>query len=395
MASDIGRVDVAVIGTGVVGLAAALGCAQQGLKVALVGPAPRRWIPSQDAPFDPRVYALAPASVGLLEALRAWPHADGERLQPVARMRVFGDDGGELNFTAYAAAIERLATIVEESELLRILWLACGFAPALAHVEAPFESMAIDAAGAPAASLRLAGGAALQARLVIGADGRASAVRAAAGINAIEKPHGQTAVVAHFGSARSHRAVGHQWFTDEGIVALLPMPGDRVSLVWSAPEALAGDLMALDAGALAERVDRRSSNLLGPLQRLGGTHAFPLRDLRVDRVVAPRIVLLGDAAHVVHPLAGQGLNLGLLDVACLLDVLRAREPWRDVGDLPLLRRHERARAEPVGAMRLMVNSLSRLFLAPDPALRWLRNRGLSLVDAAGPVKSALVRRAVG
>jgi 2-polyprenylphenol 6-hydroxylase len=386
------RFDVAVVGTGVVGLAVALGCVQQGLRVALVGPAPRRWIPSQDAPFDPRVYALAPASIELLEVLRAWPHADSERLQPVARMRIFGDDGGELNFTAYAAAIERLATIVEESELLRILWLACGFAPALVHVEAPFEALAV---GIDAAALRLGGGRSLRAALVLGADGKASAVRAAAGLNATERPHGQTAVVAHFSCEQPHRAVAHQWFTDEGIVALLPMPGDRVSLVWSAPEALAGELMALDAAGLSARVAARTSSQLGALQRLGASHAFALRDLRVDRVVAPRVALLGDAAHVVHPLAGQGLNLGLQDVSSLLDVLRAREPWRDVGDLPLLRRHERARAEPVGAMRWTVNSLSRLFFAPDPALRWLRNRGLGMVEAAGPLKSALVRRAIG
>jgi ubiquinone biosynthesis UbiH/UbiF/VisC/COQ6 family hydroxylase len=384
-------VDVAVVGTGVVGLAAALGCAQQGLSVALIGPRPRRWVPSDDAPFDPRVYALAPASIELLESLRAWPQADAERLQAVARMRVFGDDRAELSFSAYAAAIERLATIVEESELLRILWLACGFAPALVHLEASFEALA---AGSDAAVLRLGDGRDVQARLVLGADGKASAVRAAAGLNAVERPHGQTAVVAHFACERPHAAVALQWFTEEGIVALLPLPGDRVSLVWSAPEALAAGLLQLPAADLAARVRDRTGAFLGDLVRLGAAHGFGLNDLRVDRVVAPRLVLLGDAAHVVHPLAGQGLNLGLQDVSKLLEVLRAREPWRDVGDLPLLRRHERARAEPVALMRWTVNSLSRLFGTPDPALRWLRNRGLRWVEAAAPLKNALVRRAV-
>jgi 2-polyprenyl-6-methoxyphenol hydroxylase-like FAD-dependent oxidoreductase len=133
----------------------------------------------------------------------------------------------------------------------------------------------------------------------------------------------------------------------------------------------------------------------GALTRLGLAHGFVLLDLRVDHVVSPRVVLLGDAAHVVHPLAGQGLNLGLQDVAQLLNVLVAREPWRDLGDLVLLRRHERARAEPVGLMRLTVNALARLFGTRDPAVRWVRNRGLDWVQALGPLKNVLIRRAIG
>ena len=392
VAAQTGSFDVAVVGTGVVGLAAALGCAQLGLAVALIGPVPRLRVPTAGAPFDPRIYALASASIDLLERLRAWPHIDRDRIQPVVRMQIEGDAGGSLSFDAYAASVDRLATIVEESELLRVLWMACGFASTLTHLDDSFE--AFDA-GPDAARVRLAGGPTVEARLVLGADGRNSAVRACAGINTVEMPYGQAAVVANFACAQPHRSVAHQWFTEEGVVALLPLPGQHVSLVWSAPQALAAQLLSMSLGELAARVGGRVQMRLGVLACLGKAHSFELCDVRVERVVGERLVLLGDAAHVVHPLAGQGLNIGLQDAAQLLEVLAAREAWRDPGDLVLLRRHERARAEPVGLMRLTVNSLARLFAAQDPAVRWVRNRGLDWVQAIPPLKNLLIRRAMG
>jgi len=390
--SDNAPFDVAVVGSGVVGLTAALGCAQQGMRVVLVGPAPRPWVATPDLPFDPRVYALAPSSVDLLDSVRAWPQIDRQREQAITRMEVFADAGGSICFSAFEAGVERLATIVEEGELLRILWLACGFAPTLVHLGATFEAVT---AGAESAMLRLSGGHTVSARLLLGADGRNSAVRAACGFNTTEKPHGQTALVGNFTCEQPHRGVAYQWFSAEGVLALLPLPGDHVSLVWSAPEALAKDLLALSAEHFADRIGARTGMRLGRLGRLGGVHAFALSDLRIDRIVQPRVALLGDCAHVVHPLAGQGLNLGLQDVSKLLEVLAARETWRDPGDYVLLRRHERARAEPVGMMRSTVNSLARLFASSDPVLARLRNVGMSLVGSIAPLKSALVRRAMG
>ena len=392
MAADQSPFDVAVVGTGVVGLAAALGCAHQRLRVALIGPAPRLRAPTAGAPFDPRIYALAAASIQLLDDVRAWSQVDAARVQPVVRMQIEGDAGGSLSFDAYAAAVERLATIVEESELLRALWMACGFAPTLSHLDASFEGIGMEA---DAVRLQLAGGGGIGARLLLGADGKGSAVRAAAGLSAVETPHRQTAVVANFACAEPHRGVAYQGFTDEGVVALLPLPGAHVSLVWSAPEALAAELLALQPAALAARVGERTQGRLGALTCVGRSYGFALVDLRMNRVVAERLALLGDAAHVVHPLAGQGLNLGLQDVAQLLKVLAQREPWRDPGDLVVLRRHERARAEPVEMMRFTVNSLARLFGTADPAVRWVRNRGLDWVQAVAPLKNLLIRRAVG
>src|SRR5882762_8026953 len=184
--------DVVVVGAGVVGLAAALGCAHAGLQVTLVGPTQHLFERSAAAPFDERVYALAPGSIDLLTRLRVWPHVNGDRMQRVARMRVFGDTGEELDFDAYGAAAERLATIAEEAELLRVLLAASGFAAGLQREVAPFVSLRIEG---ERVCVELANGGAIAARLVVAADGAGSAVRAAAGISADQRAYAQTAVV--------------------------------------------------------------------------------------------------------------------------------------------------------------------------------------------------------
>jgi len=394
-----------VVGTGVVGLSAALGCAQRGLDVTLLGPLPAAAAPvgpsrgpAADAmPWDARIYALSPATVAFLEQQRAWPQVDAARVCAVERMEIRGDDGGRLAFDAPAADASRLASICEESQLVRALWLACTLTPGITHRVRGFDSVDFpgENAAVPRPRVRLDDGAVLDADLLIGADGRQSAVRAAAGIGARLGDYGHTALVANFATQLPHGGVARQWFMDEGVLALLPLPGRRVSLVWSAPHALAPLLMELPAADFAHRVAQRAGHALGALELLGARHSFVLHRVVVERLVRAGVVLLGDAAHVVHPLAGQGLNLGLQDVSEFLRVLDAREPWRALGDAVWLRRYARARAEPVALMRATVDGLARLFGAPDDGLRRLRNLGLSAVDAIGPLKLALVRHAMG
>ncbi|MCX7901248.1 MAG: FAD-dependent monooxygenase [Burkholderiaceae bacterium] len=388
-------VDVAVVGAGVVGLAVALACAQMGLSVTLIGPATRSHRAAEADVFDARIYALSPASVGLLQQLRVWAQVDAARVQPVARMRVFGDTGAELKFDAYSAAVERLATIVEEAELIRVLAAACAYTPRLQRVEAEFSGYALAEN-----SIRVVfGRSALRAQLLVGADGARSAVRAAAGIPAEEFAYGQTAVVANFAAQRPHDGTAFQWFTDEGVVALLPLPdlagGAAVSLVWSAPHPIARALLALTPQELALRVGQRCGMRLGTLAPLGPVHSFPLIRLTAARLIAPRVALVGDAAHVIHPLAGQGLNLGLGDVSTLAAVLSQRESFREIGDPVLLRRYERARAEPVALMRATTDALVRLFSADNPLLRLARNAGLLVVDSLLPLKRTLILHAIG
>jgi 2-polyprenylphenol 6-hydroxylase len=389
---DTLRFDVAVVGPGVAGLATALGFAQQGLKVGLIGPRPRIHRPTDDAPFDARIYALAPGSAALLERLGVWGRVDGGRVCPVERMRVFGDAGDEVTFDAYAATVERLATIVEESELARVLDTACDYQPAITRLEAPFHGLRAERDGA---EIELDDGRFVSVALLVGADGANSAVRAAAGISAELKPYHHTALVANFECERPHLNTAWQWFTDEGIVALLPMAGHRVSLVWSAPEALAPALQSLEPAAFAERVSVRARHVLGALAPIGPVHAFPLRLLTVRRLVGPALALVGDAAHVVHPLAGQGLNLGLQDVDALLATVGGREAFRGAGDPIVLRRYERARAEAIGLMRFTTDGLARLFAIDDPFVRGARNAGMALVNRLKPLKSRLIRQALG
>ena len=388
-----------VVGTGVVGLATALGCAQRGVQVKLVGPAPSSaaTVSGGEAleggsAYDARIYAISGGARGLLEAQKVWSQVDPGRICAVERMRVFGDDGGQLHFDAHSAGVVRLATICEERELLRALWLGCSMLPNIEHLTQTFDSTGFEPG---LTRVGLVDGTTIPCALLLGADGKRSSVRAAAGIGAQVTSYGHTAFVANFACERAHHGTAYQWFTDEGIVALLPLPGELVSLVWSAPHALAPELAAASASEFADRVAQKSAHTLGALQMLGGKHAFALDRVVVDRLVCPNVALLGDAAHVVHPLAGQGLNLGLQDVSEFLSLLTAREPWRDLGDEVWLRRYERARAEPIALMRGTVGGLARLFAVQDTAARRLRNIGMSAVNAMTPVKTALIRHALG
>jgi 2-polyprenylphenol 6-hydroxylase len=315
----------------------------------------------------------------------------------VEHMRIFGDDGPQLTFDAYGATVERLASMVEERELLRVLDAACGFQPTIKRISSSFVSFV---ANPDAVDIALEG-ASVTIKLLVGADGANSSVRAAAGISATIKSYDQTAIVANFECTRPHLNTAWQWFTEEGVVALLPLPGERVSLVWSAPQQLASELAALEPNQLATRVAERCASTagesasIGPLTAIGSSHTFPLQQIAVSRLIASRMALVGDAAHVIHPLAGQGLNLGLQDVALLHDVIRAREPFRDVGDAVVLRRYERGRAEALGLMRFTTDSLARVFAFDDPLVRRLRNAGLAAVNRLSPLKNALIRRALG
>lgn len=385
--------DVAVIGAGLVGTAFAR--AARGLSVALLAsashaPAAR----ATGAALDSRLYAISPANAAFLSGLGVWQQMASSRLAPVHAMRIFGDDGRSmLEFDAYRTGVSELAWIVEEAELLSALWQgieACDGVTVLHGAHCSALEIGTDAA-----RLTLSEGRALNAALVAGADGANSFVRAQAGLGARPEPYGQTAVVANFECERSHQGTAFQWFQGDAVLALLPLPGNRVSMVWSLPEALAGQRMALEAEALCAEVQAASRGVLGALSLVTPARGFPLRRLRLPRIIAPRVALLGDAAHVVHPLAGQGANLGFQDAREFAAVLAARPPRGDAGEVHLLRRYARARAEPVFAMDATVHGLQQLFGARNTAIASFRNTGLQLVDRLPVVKNLLMRHAIG
>ncbi|MCX7961709.1 MAG: FAD-dependent monooxygenase [Burkholderiales bacterium] len=377
--------EAAVVGGGLVALATAHALARAGLQVARIAPAPAPRPPGEA--LDARVYALSPGNVAFLRSLGAWRRVRTERVAPVHAMRIYGDDARTcLAFDAWEAGVEALAWIAEEAEVAAALRADLAPPVAGACLEVQF--------GAEAAQLRLDRGASLRARLVVGADGARSRVREAAGIAFCEQPYGQAALVANFECARPHRNVAYQWFRGDSVLALLPLPGDRVSMVWSLPESEAARLAALAPQPLCGEVRRASGAALGALVALAPPQCYPLRRARAARTVGPRVALAGDAAHVIHPLAGQGANLGLQDARALGEVLGAREPLRDPGDVRLLRRYERARAEDVLAMDALVHGLARLFAAQGAPIAALRNAGLALLDRLSVVKNLLARRAM-
>ena len=385
-------VDVVIAGAGLAGLALAPALARTGLSVTLVDRGP---IAAPDAAadgFDLRVYAISPGSAAFLQRIGAWQALPVDRLAAIESMRIEGDTDGVLQFSAYDLGERALAWIVEERALRAALVPAVHAAGVDVRGGVAFESLAWSA---DHATLRLADGTTLTTRLLVGADGVRSWVRGAAGLVAQPKPYGQTAVVANFGCEVAHHGCARQWFhADGGVLAWLPLPGRAISIVWSAPDALAAELLSLSPEALAERVAAAGHRALGTLTAQAPAVGFPLSSLRLPTSVAHRLALVGDAAHGLHPLAGQGVNLGFGDAEALAAVMAERGPVTDPGAPVLLTRYARRRAEPVLAMHAVTDGLARLFRTPAPWLRALRNAGLSAVDRLPVVKRVLAQPAL-
>jgi len=369
-------VDVLVRGRGAVGSGLALSLASQGLTVGMAGP-------SQAArEGDVRTYALNAASVALLTELKIWPSLPADAISPVYDMIVHGDAtaddaGGRLSFSAWQQGLSELAVIVDAAELDAQLATALRFSP---HVHNVPE-------GTTAALTALC-------------EGRESAARAALGVGFEPKAYGHRAVAARLTAGRAHQGVARQWFRPGGeVLALLPFerpaPGASYGLVWSCTETRAEQLTALPVEDFERELNAATAGAAGELRLGSERSSWPLALARADAVSGPGWVLLGDAAHLVHPLAGQGLNLGLGDVAALARVLAAREPWRPLGDERLLRRYARERLAPTLAMGELTDALQRLFAQDSSVVRSLRNRGMDALDQLSPVKRWLTQRALG
>lgn len=391
------RYDAVVAGAGLVGLALATALARAGLAVAVVDRAPIAAAEDDPDTFDLRVYAVSPGSAGFLRALGAWQRLPAERVAPIEAMRVEGDAGGSLGFSAYDLGERALAWIVEERELRAALLEGALDAGVTVIGGTPFVGLSFTPDEGRLALGSAAEGDArvVSAKLVVGADGLRSWVREAAGIVGEPAAYGQTGVVAHFACERAHHGVARQWFRKDGsVLAFLPLPGRRMSIVWSAPDALAAELRDLSPDALAERVAAAGGHVLGGLAPISGTAGFPLTLLRLPTTVAHRLALVGDAAHGLHPLAGQGVNLGFGDALALAQVIADRGPVADPGSPVLLARFARRRAEPVLAMQAVTDGLSRLFGPPAPWLSVLRNAGMTAVDRLPFVKRILAQPAL-
>jgi len=384
--------DIVIVGAGLVGLSLARALDGCGVRVGLIGPGagPAR----ADTEWDARIYAISPGSQRFLESLGVWSRMDAARIATVEAMEVHGDQGGaRLEFSAYEAGLPQLCCIVESREIEAALHAVLESQLDLVRItsgspcDLAFEEHGVEVA--------LVDGERVHAKLVVGADGAQSWVREQVGIEVRAHDYRQVGVVANFDCARAHESIARQWFRADGVLAMLPLPGNRVSMVWSTWDAHAAHLLSLNDAAFAAEVEAATDGTLGSLGMIGAPHGFPLRALRVSELVRPRIALVGDAAHTVHPLAGQGVNLGFQDARELSQVLADRGAQDDCGDLRLLRRYARARAEPVALMQTTTDALQRMFGSRASGFAWLRNAGLSATDRVPVLKKVLIEHALG
>lgn len=392
---DLVVVGGAMAGAGVAALAAA-DSRTAGLRVALLEPKPVA-APAAGEPFDLRVSALSHASRQLLVKTGAWAAVQARGAAGYQRMVVWeerGDPGGRdaLVFDAAELGEPDLGCIAENRAVQAALTES-----ALAHgVVLLRTGLATITPAGDAVRVATADGREFRAGLVVGADGAESAVRRQAGIDARATDYGQRAVVTHLRAERGHRDTAYQRFLDTGPLALLPLADGRVSLVWSTTPEAADELVGCDEGQFAARVTAASAGVLGRLEATTLRASFPLRLLHARRYAQHRIALVGDAAHTVHPLAGQGINLAFLDAAALVDVLGdALAAGDDPGELRVLRRYERWRKSEALPAILLLDGLKRLFSGGEQFKSRLRRGGLGLVQAARPVKRLLMQRALG
>ncbi len=376
--------DICIRGAGIVGRALALLLARERLSVALVDS------PLASATPDVRAYSLNGAAMRLLQELRCWP--DSPAVTPVHQMQVWGDKGGQLNFGAQAQGVGELNWIVDVPVLQERLAAAVSFQPLIRVVHEP-----------------------VQAPLSVVCEGRASQTRTELRVDFDISAYSQHAVATRLLCAQPHAGMARQWFgwsTVAGlsepqahVLALLPLGGEgghEVALVWSVHPLQAKALMALGAEDFAAELGLACGGALGQMRLSAERALWPLQLARAQRWIGPMpgnskqaFALAGDAAHTIHPLAGQGLNVGLADVAELVRVIQAKEFWRPLHDLKLLRRYERARQADVQAMAWVTDGLQRLFAQPGTGWQSLRNWGMQGFDRSGPLKHWMTQQAMG
>lgn len=396
MASKPKETDIFVAGGGMVGLTAALALAQGGLKVALADPLSRAEVTA--ASFDGRVSALNYSTVRMYRALHVWQHIEPEA-QPINDILVTDAplDRAASPFSLHfdhSEVGEPLGFMVENRHIRRGLFAA---ADATANLELMSGVHATDISTATNhATVTLNNGNEIMARAVVAADGRNSQLREAMGIDTVSWEYDQHGIVTVVTHTRPHQGVAYEHFQPSGPFAILPMTGNRSALVWTERSALAPKIMALPAGEFTAEVARRFGEHLGAMKANGPRWSYPLRFHLARSYVRPRFALVGDAAHGIHPIAGQGLNLGLKDAAALAEtILDAARLGLDYGSEDVLQRYERWRRFDSFVLGAATDGLNRLFSNDAAPVRLARDLGLGVVDRIGPLRRFFMRQAGG
>ena len=403
--------DLIVLGGGIVGKTTALALAQQGFKVLHIAPflEPKNSVvntTNDENEWKSRVYAISSSSKNLLNQLQVWDTLPKNRIQPVQRMLIHGDRlnaHDQLEFSSFESAVPQLAWIIEANAIEQGVDMASRFAQSLNRVQADVLDIQIDIHHVQVKTTQ----GNFTAKLIIAADGANSPTRQHFHFEVEEEAYEHSAVIANLSCSQPHLQTAYQWFLPGGdVLALLPLPGKRVSVVWSTHHDHAKKLLDLaenDPKEFSKRICLAARNQvqfeLGDLTLMNDAQSYPLKKMRSKRLIGPeldpKIVLVGDAAHVMHPLAGQGLNLGLRDIHDLCEVLKEKEHFRAINDPILMRRYERRRAGDIEALLALTHRLHQLFLNPTPPMRWFRNTGMRLLNQHDVLKRLLIARALG
>lgn len=384
--------DVMVVGAGLVGLAAAIALALQNKDVVLVSdkpPAESKSALNSDS-WDERVYALTPATEAWLKAIGVWDFLDENRINPIVSMHIWGAES-DLLLSATDANVAKLGLIIENQQLMNALWQklqALGVTVVTdvrcTNIEYTLSEVVLNAEP----DLKI------KAKLIVAADGLYSWVRQQANIATDVKKYHQVAVVANFLTQNSHHNEAKQWFNAHDVLALLPLPNRHVSMVWSVSTEKAAQLLALSNESLCEQVQAQSLGLLGELKQIGQTRSAPLNQQTALQLISERIVLVGDAAHQIHPMAGQGVNLGFRDVMELAQLTTNLHAMHDIGERTFLRQYERARKADMISMNSLTSGLDYLFATEQAVLKKLTNWGLQQIARQPRLKKLLIQQAV-
>ncbi len=389
--------DVIVVGGGLNGPALALALARAGLTVTVIDAQPAR--ARADAGFDGRAYALAIASKRLLSAIGVWGRVEAES-QPILDIKASDGRAGDgpsrffLHFDSGEIEEGPMGFMVEDRHLYAAFLSAMTETKGLTHI--PGTAVIAQEAGPAGITVTLSDGRRMTARMIAGCDGRASATAVRAGIARTQKSYGQTALVCAVAHERPHCGTAQQFFMPSGPLAILPLKGNRSSIVWSETEENARVIAALDDENFLAVLRPRFGDYLGAISLAGPRFTYPMTLTLANSYAAPRVALVGDAAHGVHPIAGQGLNLGFRDVAALAEVLvAAARRGEDIGAVDVLERYQSWRRFDATALALSMDGVNRLFSNDNPILRASRDLGLGLVSRIAPLRRAFMRQAAG